>query len=605
MRNDCALRTTQRLGTSLITFRLSHASLLLHKPSLQMRYPLLILFALLPVASGRLIPVFVLPTIKRSPTSSPTHKPSVGPSFQPSNQPSTRPSPQPSHHPSYQPSEFPTSAVPTINRRSISRPTKQKTKTFITASKNEVTSQSLALGLVFTILLIGVAIYLISFGVRWAQKKQILPLHNSHVQAKKDKQNEDEENGNSEQTRAAGGDEDNENNFSEQALAQVMAVGGALSSFVSSVPSRIDELISGEDDSESESEASYTTPSIRLNRAERARVEEHSNRNINNMSRPQSSRLRQSSSGNNERAANQRRQRDDKENDLIEIHPEEWGVSLCRALSGLNSFTDGSIFPEGSIFPSYSDSIADEESSVSKESCDSDSSDVENGSAASSQDLAPTSQPPIEACSDKLENSEPVTEEKLESVIEEPGSVTEEKLESVTEEPESVTEEKLESVTEEPESIIDEKLEAFIEELESGSEEPESGSEEPVIEKHEPGNVKSEPIIEKHESVIKKSGSLYDKILSAHKTSSVLSSPLVTLTQNPDSKEGKNHFSLRVVAKEFEGLSITQRHRMICMVLGNTMKKIHSLEVKALSPSEHVKQQCVKSKSNGVKLIEM
>ncbi|KAL7511685.1 hypothetical protein ACHAXN_011226, partial [Cyclotella atomus] len=51
-------------------------------------------------------------------------------------------------------------------------------------------------------------------------------------------------------------------------------------------------------------------------------------------------------------------------------------------------------------------------------------------------------------------------------------------------------------------------------------------------------------------------------------------------------ESGESHFALEVVAEAFEGLSLVKRHQLIYMLLGETMPKIHALEIKAKSPSE-------------------
>ena len=51
-------------------------------------------------------------------------------------------------------------------------------------------------------------------------------------------------------------------------------------------------------------------------------------------------------------------------------------------------------------------------------------------------------------------------------------------------------------------------------------------------------------------------------------------------------ESGESHFALEVVAEAFEGLSLVKRHQLIYMLLGDTMQKIHALEIKAKSPSE-------------------
>ena len=51
-------------------------------------------------------------------------------------------------------------------------------------------------------------------------------------------------------------------------------------------------------------------------------------------------------------------------------------------------------------------------------------------------------------------------------------------------------------------------------------------------------------------------------------------------------ESGESHFALRIVAEAFDGLSLVKRHQLIYMLLGDTMEKIHALEIKAMSPDE-------------------
>jgi sulfur transfer protein SufE/stress-induced morphogen len=51
-------------------------------------------------------------------------------------------------------------------------------------------------------------------------------------------------------------------------------------------------------------------------------------------------------------------------------------------------------------------------------------------------------------------------------------------------------------------------------------------------------------------------------------------------------ESGESHFALHIVAEVFDGLSLVKRHQLIYMLLGDTMEKIHALEIKAMSPDE-------------------
>lgn len=88
---------------------------------------------------------------------------------------------------------------------------------------------------------------------------------------------------------------------------------------------------------------------------------------------------------------------------------------------------------------------------------------------------------------------------------------------------------------------------------------------------------------------------MYNAILS--KLIAVLKPTSITLTDNSSqhaghagskgwAESGESHFSLEVVAEAFEGLSLVKRHKLIYMLLGDVMQKIHALEIKAKSPSE-------------------
>lgn len=88
---------------------------------------------------------------------------------------------------------------------------------------------------------------------------------------------------------------------------------------------------------------------------------------------------------------------------------------------------------------------------------------------------------------------------------------------------------------------------------------------------------------------------MYNTIMSTLIT--LLKPTSITLTDNSDqhaghagskgwAESGESHFALEIVAEAFEGLSLVKRHQVIYMLLGETMEKIHALEIKARSPSE-------------------
>lgn len=88
---------------------------------------------------------------------------------------------------------------------------------------------------------------------------------------------------------------------------------------------------------------------------------------------------------------------------------------------------------------------------------------------------------------------------------------------------------------------------------------------------------------------------MYNAIMST--LISVLKPTSITLVDNSSqhaghagskgwAESGESHFALEIVAEAFEGLSLVKRHQLIYMLLGETMQKIHALEIKARSPSE-------------------
>jgi BolA protein len=54
--------------------------------------------------------------------------------------------------------------------------------------------------------------------------------------------------------------------------------------------------------------------------------------------------------------------------------------------------------------------------------------------------------------------------------------------------------------------------------------------------------------------------------------------------------KGGGHYNVTIVAQQFEGKSLVQRHQMIYQVMGDLMKEeIHALGINALTPSENSK----------------
>ena len=49
---------------------------------------------------------------------------------------------------------------------------------------------------------------------------------------------------------------------------------------------------------------------------------------------------------------------------------------------------------------------------------------------------------------------------------------------------------------------------------------------------------------------------------------------------------GESHFELQIVADAFEGLNLVKRHKLVYMLLGEIMPKIHALQISAKTPQE-------------------
>lgn len=53
---------------------------------------------------------------------------------------------------------------------------------------------------------------------------------------------------------------------------------------------------------------------------------------------------------------------------------------------------------------------------------------------------------------------------------------------------------------------------------------------------------------------------------------------------------GGGHYNVTIIAEQFEGKSMVQRHQLVYRALGNMMKnEIHALGINALTPSENSK----------------
>ncbi len=51
-------------------------------------------------------------------------------------------------------------------------------------------------------------------------------------------------------------------------------------------------------------------------------------------------------------------------------------------------------------------------------------------------------------------------------------------------------------------------------------------------------------------------------------------------------ESGESHFSLTIVSEAFSGMALVKRHQLIYLVLGETMSKIHALQINAKAPDE-------------------
>lgn len=56
---------------------------------------------------------------------------------------------------------------------------------------------------------------------------------------------------------------------------------------------------------------------------------------------------------------------------------------------------------------------------------------------------------------------------------------------------------------------------------------------------------------------------------------------------HPGARDGRGHFRVRVVSREFAGLRTLQRHQMVYRCLDDLMQTdIHALSIEALTPEE-------------------
>jgi BolA-like protein 1 len=50
--------------------------------------------------------------------------------------------------------------------------------------------------------------------------------------------------------------------------------------------------------------------------------------------------------------------------------------------------------------------------------------------------------------------------------------------------------------------------------------------------------------------------------------------------------DGESHFELNIVAEAFDGLNLVKRHKLVYMILGDIMPRIHALQIQAMTPEE-------------------
>ena len=88
---------------------------------------------------------------------------------------------------------------------------------------------------------------------------------------------------------------------------------------------------------------------------------------------------------------------------------------------------------------------------------------------------------------------------------------------------------------------------------------------------------------------------MYNEIMS--KLIAILKPTSITLTDNSDQhaghagskgweESGESHFALEIVSEAFGGLAAVKRHQLVYMLLGETMEKIHALQISAKTPEE-------------------
>jgi sulfur transfer protein SufE/stress-induced morphogen len=90
------------------------------------------------------------------------------------------------------------------------------------------------------------------------------------------------------------------------------------------------------------------------------------------------------------------------------------------------------------------------------------------------------------------------------------------------------------------------------------------------------------------------SGSKYDAMLQALQ---MLKPTHIDLVDNShqhaghagNDMDGESHFDLYIVSEAFEGLNLVKRHKLVYMMLGEIMPRIHALQIRAQTPTEAAK----------------
>jgi len=60
------------------------------------------------------------------------------------------------------------------------------------------------------------------------------------------------------------------------------------------------------------------------------------------------------------------------------------------------------------------------------------------------------------------------------------------------------------------------------------------------------------------------------------------------VNHNEEAKEGDTHFSLTIVAKNFDEINLLSRHKIINQILRDEFKIIHALKIKAYNGKEYL-----------------